>query len=119
MERVIHLRPLAATLLLPASEYVQYCGEWLGMRWRGAILVILLKSSRARSFGRVWACVSVSPCLCLRLCLCLCVCFVYPAQGPGGETSVDVTMHTLQPGKDWLWQMLVAAEQHDHVGRCG
>jgi hypothetical protein len=34
--------------------------------------------------------VCVSPCLCLRrcLCLCFCVCFVYPAQGPGGETSV-------------------------------
>lgn len=84
------------------------------MRWREARITILLKvAGLGRSVGgRVWC---VSPCLCLRrclcLCLCLCVCFVYPAQGPGGETSVKARKghhaHTLPPGKDWLCRCLL------------
>jgi hypothetical protein len=59
MERVIHLRPLAATLLLPASEY---CSEWLGMRWPGAIVILLKVAGLGRSVGcgRVCVCVSMS-----------------------------------------------------------
>jgi hypothetical protein len=59
------------------------------MRWREAIVILLKVAGLGRSVGCGRVC--VSPCLCLRrcLCLCLCVCFVYPAQGPGGETSVE------------------------------